>query len=146
MRIYIIDKEQMIEYDQGTGDNLLPEDRAEGFVDYINFTIYDLTNLEHVKEVDGGMVLLTEPYNEKDAPKEVLLEAYGTLDDRHVILEEAGKATPSTDYKKGYDDGAYETEVLLQRQLEDEIAAAFDKGYDEGFAAATMKLDQEDQG
>lgn len=142
MRIYLQDKKQIIEYSRGTGDNLLPEDREEGYVDYINYTIYDLDDLDDVKEIDGGLVLLTEPYNEAEAEKQVLCEAGETSTCKYIVLEVADKTNTQDAFKKGYDDGAYESQLLFQQELEAEVAAAFDRGYDEGYAAATAKMDE----
>lgn len=48
---------RLIMIQEGTGDNLLPEDRDAGYVDYINW--YDVTLGEfEVLEGDGGMLLL----------------------------------------------------------------------------------------
>lgn len=47
--------------EEGTGDNLLSEDIEDGYIDYINWTIYDLKvdadNAPIFVEGDGGMVL-----------------------------------------------------------------------------------------
>lgn len=41
---------------EGTGDNLLPEDVEEGYVDYLLFEIYDNKG----EEIDSGQYLYTE--------------------------------------------------------------------------------------
>lgn len=64
MRIYLMGESTIIEFDEGTGDNLLDEDIEEGYVDYIYYTVYDIDNLDEVKEVDGGMILLEKPFRE----------------------------------------------------------------------------------
>ena len=46
---------------EGTGDNLSKNDTDLGYVDYINYTTYQLQNGEF-SEVDGGMVLLNQLY------------------------------------------------------------------------------------
>lgn len=64
---------------EGTGDNLLYEDEEQGFVDYINYEMYDgkitysmidayvqgedLDTMPDL-ESDGGMVLLYHPYSD----------------------------------------------------------------------------------
>lgn len=59
---------RFIIFDPGTGDNLLPEDYNEGFVDYVNWQSFNLeteTIYEPAMiEIDGGMLLLKEPYEE----------------------------------------------------------------------------------
>lgn len=48
---------------EGTGDNLLPEDIDEGYIDYIYYEVYNtLQDVYDRKEYDGGMVLLKEYY------------------------------------------------------------------------------------
>ena len=64
MRIYVVDDEVIIEFDEGTGDNLLDEDIEAGYVDYVYYTVYNISDLDAVKEVDGGMVLLEKPFRE----------------------------------------------------------------------------------
>lgn len=44
--IFIPDENQIIRISEGSGDNLLPEDTAEGYVDYIYYEQYELGNLE----------------------------------------------------------------------------------------------------
>ena len=62
-----------IVFEKGTGDGLSREDTKDGYVDYINYTTYNLSldgELE-LSECDGGMVLLTE-YYELLAVEEIL--------------------------------------------------------------------------
>lgn len=49
---------------EGTGDNLLDEDEAEGFVDYIMLYFLDYEDGE-LMENDGIQVMLCEFYQEK---------------------------------------------------------------------------------
>lgn len=53
-----------VKINEGNGDNLLDEDEAEGYVDYImlDFIEYDGYDFE---ETDGAQVMLTEMYQEK---------------------------------------------------------------------------------
>ena len=53
-----------IRINEGTGDNLVSEDEAKGFVDYImlDFMKYDGIDLI---ETDGAQIMLTELYQEK---------------------------------------------------------------------------------
>lgn len=49
--------------EEGTGDNLLDEDIDSGYIDYVNWTSYDLKiddTLPIFVEADGGMVLTKE--------------------------------------------------------------------------------------
>lgn len=57
----------IVVFGPGTGDNLLREDIEAGYVDYINWTSYDMMfdGVEpEMKEYDGGMVLLEESYED----------------------------------------------------------------------------------
>lgn len=58
--------EGFIRIGEGTGDNLLKEDIADGYVDYINLDFLKYHEGE-LKEQDGGMVMLKELYQEKFA-------------------------------------------------------------------------------
>lgn len=64
MRIKLMNEDIVIEFEEGTGDNLLHEDIEAGYVDYVNYTVYDIGDLDDVREVDGGMILLEKPFDE----------------------------------------------------------------------------------
>ena len=50
---------------EGTGDNLLPEDVEEGYVDYIYYEIFfSLNSVNENCEDEGGQVLLKVPYQD----------------------------------------------------------------------------------
>ena len=53
-----------IRINEGTGDNLLPEDETEGYVDYIMLDFIDYDGVDFT-ETDGAQVMLTEMYQEK---------------------------------------------------------------------------------
>jgi len=53
-----------IKINEGTGDNLLPEDEAQGYVDYIMMDFIEYDGIDFY-ETDGGQVLLTEMYQDK---------------------------------------------------------------------------------
>ena len=76
---------QIIRYTEGSGDNLSPEDRAEGYESYIYYEQYALN--EGIEEIDGGTVMLYLSYNEVDNPIELVLEsAYGAADVEYLVL------------------------------------------------------------
>lgn len=56
MIIYVPKYKEFIVAVEGTGDNLFPEDEAEGFVDYVMTSIYHVDGEEIVLE-DGGQML-----------------------------------------------------------------------------------------
>lgn len=53
-----------IRINEGNGSNLLDEDEAEGYVDYIMLDFLDYDGYEF-EETDGAQVMLTELYQEK---------------------------------------------------------------------------------
>lgn len=61
--IYLPENRVIMRIAEGTGDNLLPEDTKEGYVDYIYYTIHELDM--DFPEYDGGMMLTTELVREK---------------------------------------------------------------------------------
>lgn len=50
---------------EGTGDNLLREDKEEGYVDYLLLEELEYDGQNCLNEVDGTQVMLTELYQEK---------------------------------------------------------------------------------
>ncbi|MBP3899086.1 MAG: hypothetical protein J6D57_14795 [Mogibacterium sp.] len=62
---------------EGSGDNLLREDIAEGYVDYIDWTSYralwSYADGFEIDEADGGMAMFKEPVTQ--LPDEELLAA-----------------------------------------------------------------------
>ena len=84
-----------IRISEGSGDNLLPEDEEEGFVDYINIDGLEYDGFEGFNEcydhVEGGMALLTELYQEKfNSPSMVinyLIEAEWIPDVKYTVLD-----------------------------------------------------------
>jgi hypothetical protein len=78
--IYVPEACQIIKISEGSGDNLLDEDIEAGYVDYIYYEQYVMD--PDMRETDGGMVMLTELFQEKfnctdDAIPYVLDMAYG---------------------------------------------------------------------
>lgn len=51
---------------EGTGDNLFQEDIDAGYVDYVNVETYIMEGNQFV-EYNGGMKLLTKPFDEEYA-------------------------------------------------------------------------------
>lgn len=87
--IFVPAFKQIIAISEGSGDNLLDEDLEAGYVDYIYYDTYEM--LGGIRERDGGMVMLTEPFQEKftctaDAIPHVLDMAYCNDTLEFVIL------------------------------------------------------------
>lgn len=88
--IYVPSEQQILKISEGTGDNLLEEDMAEGYVDYIYYEQY--SREYGFPEVDGGMVLLTELFQNKyESTKEcitaVLDMAFGDETMEYIVLD-----------------------------------------------------------
>ena len=64
MMVYMPESGLFINAVEGTGDNLLPEDMEEGYVDYVYITIYKW-NGDELEEFDGSMMLLKETFEDK---------------------------------------------------------------------------------
>lgn len=84
---YAPDEDEIIVFSEGTGDNLLPEDEEEGYVDYIYYTRMDVT----LREDDGGMIMLEELFRDKydrteAAINDVLYDAYGAGEVKYIPL------------------------------------------------------------
>lgn len=87
--IYVPEAKQIIKISEGSGDNLLDEDIDAGYVDYIYYEQYIMD--PHMRETDGGMVMLTELFREQftcteDAIPNVLDMAYGQETIEYIVL------------------------------------------------------------
>ena len=88
--IYVPEAKQIVKISEGSGDNLLDEDIEAGYVDYIYYEQYVMD--PEMRETDGGMVMLTELFQEKfnctaDAIPNVLDMAYGCDTLAYIVLE-----------------------------------------------------------
>ena len=88
--IYVQTKKQIIRIDEGSGDNLTDDDIAQGYVDYIYYEVYNVQ--QDLPEVDGGMVMLTELFQNKfksvnDAIPVVLDMVYGDESIGYIMLD-----------------------------------------------------------
>ena len=90
IHIYVPEMKQIIRITEGTGDNLLDEDRDEGFVDYIYYDVYAVG--EFIEEENGGgQVMLTELFREvytstEDCVPDVLDMEYGNRELEYIVL------------------------------------------------------------
>jgi hypothetical protein len=87
--IYVPDFRQIVRIAEGTGDNLLYEDRKVGYVDYIYYEQHELSI--DLPEVDGGQVMLTELLRDQfksmlECIPKVLDMAYGDADLEYMLL------------------------------------------------------------
>ena len=88
--IYGQRKKQIIRISEGSGDNLTDDDIVQGYVDYIYYEVYNVE--QDLPEVDGGMIMLTEPFQEKfkstkDTIPAVLDMAYGNETAGYIVLD-----------------------------------------------------------
>lgn len=79
--IFVPEERQIIRIAEGTGDNLLPEDQNQGYVDYIYYEQYEIS--QDMPEVDGGQILLKKRLREQyqciaECIQEILNMAYGS--------------------------------------------------------------------
>lgn len=90
--LYVPDKASLVFMQEGSGDSLTPEDMAEGNVDYLDSTVYDMTADGEIEEADGGQLLLPYMVQEHygclaDAIPDVLDFLYGDPSMDAVILD-----------------------------------------------------------
>ena len=78
MLIITKDTEKLITIVEGTGDNLLAEDEAEGFVDYVMTSIYEVDG-EDINLIDSGQMLSKYPIEdlEEDELVKRVLDYWG---------------------------------------------------------------------
>ncbi len=81
-------EEILVEIAEGTGVNLLEEDEAKGYVDYIYYTVYTNKKGEGFVEDDGGIVLLTEPYSKLSVDQivEKVLDMEGIVGEDTTVI------------------------------------------------------------
>lgn len=61
--VFVPATKHIIKIAEGTGDNLNNEDYAKGYVDYIDYTAYQME--DEFPEYDGGMIMLKEEFRVK---------------------------------------------------------------------------------
>ena len=87
--IFVPEAKEIVHISIGTGDNLLKEDRADGYVDYVNYMRYIMDN--GLFSDEGGMIMLTELFREKydcteDCVKDLMEEMYGDPDTAYKLI------------------------------------------------------------
>lgn len=91
--VYVPSARQILRVSEGNGTNLLEEDEAQGYVDYIYYDQYDLDT--EMTNCDGGQVMLTELFRDKfkstlGAIPAALDMAYGNENLGYVVLGKDG--------------------------------------------------------
>lgn len=87
--VFVPLENQIIRIAEGSGDNLLPEDVAEGYVDYIYYEQFELGC--EIENVDVGECFLKELFQHKykctaDCIQDVLDMVYGNPELEYMIL------------------------------------------------------------
>lgn len=87
--VFVPEFQQLLYIQEGSGDNLTKEDIANHYVDYIDYTVYDLDN--GIVESDGGQVLLIQLFREQyqqsaDCIPDVLDMQYDKPDADYIVL------------------------------------------------------------
>ena len=87
--IYVPDVRQIVRISEGTGDNLLYEDRDAGYVDYIYYEQHSISTDLPVE--DGGQIMLTKLLRDQfktilECIPNVLDMAYGDADLEYLWL------------------------------------------------------------
>lgn len=88
--IYVPSCKQIIRISEGCGDNLTDDDIDQGCIDYIYYETH--SREQDLPEVDGGMIMLTELFQEKfkstaDAIPAVLDMAFGDESVEYILLD-----------------------------------------------------------
>lgn len=63
INVFVPSKNHIIHIAEGSGDSLDNNDYKNGYIDYIDFTVYDLN--DDMAEIDGGNMLLKEYVQDK---------------------------------------------------------------------------------
>lgn len=87
MLILLTSTNQIVTAVEGTGDNLTPEDEAQGYVDYIMSSVYGQEG-DQLEEYDGGQILTTklvQDMTELEFAKTVL-EFWGAEKENFTII------------------------------------------------------------
>lgn len=88
--IFVPSAREIIRIAEGNGMNLLDEDIADGYVDYIYYEQHELE--VDLPEVDGGQIMLSEPFHDcfktmEECIPSVLGMAYGVESIPYVVLK-----------------------------------------------------------
>ena len=88
--VYVPSARQIIRIAEGNGMNLLDDDIAKGYVDYIYYDVHELD--VELPEIDGGQLMLTELFHDKyksmkDCIPDVFDLAYGVNNIPYIVLD-----------------------------------------------------------
>ena len=78
--LFLIKDNVLLHIEEGTGDNLLKEDRQEGYVDYVNYYVYDMT--DPPEEINGGMIMYKELVSSKE-DTDIITDVINDLEFHH---------------------------------------------------------------
>lgn len=87
---YVTELNRILRVAEGSGDNLLPEEVDEGYVDYIYYEIYEPEY--GFPEVDGGMItkkeLLVDLYESMEQAIPEVLEFHYGFSGEYTVMKE----------------------------------------------------------
>ncbi len=88
--IYVPEMKQIVKVTEGTGDNLTEDDMEAGYIDYIYYDTYTMDG--DIQEYDGGIIMLTELFQDKYDSTEacvpaVLDMAFGDEALKYIVLK-----------------------------------------------------------
>ena len=80
-------KNEYVRIEEGSGDNLIREDIEAGYVTYVDFTGFTLSDDGEEEETDGGMFLYKEDIrNIEDTVPDVLDQLFDSRDMDYTVL------------------------------------------------------------
>lgn len=85
VKVYIPELDTILIAQEGTGDNLLDEDIAEGYVDYVYIETQEFDGDRFVEDSDGGQMLMRQYFADvyEGKPEKLALDAvnfmFGTV-------------------------------------------------------------------
>lgn len=79
---------KLITAEEGTGDNLAPEDIKDGFVDYWMTTMYKQDG-DEIEQVDSGQLLTSTPIKDMEYEEQIsrLFDYWGINNNSYSVLE-----------------------------------------------------------
>ena len=96
--VFVKSKKVFLKVQEGTGDNLSPEDIADGFVDYVLWSTFRPESLGidgelNMNSIDSGMLMTKEPTTAEKELDDCYCEAFGHQppeDDILPLMTEVG--------------------------------------------------------
>ncbi len=92
--VYIPEIGRFLYCAEGTGDNLLAEDIAEGYVDYVYIESYIYDGLGQMIEDNGGQLMLKKSFHETYKTEDEYIKAsmeliYDKVFENYIVIKES---------------------------------------------------------